>query len=138
MSTTTSPAAERLADAGQHLHEQLLRFVADIQSPTQALPLGELLATFDTYMQVVLSCLPPVLSWQHNPSPTPAELLAEREQSPLYRLGWVRGYKQGQAASQRLTPITPEVLIQRVQSLVTQMQQRYGTGPVAMPFSALK
>jgi hypothetical protein len=127
-----SPAAERLVDAGQQLHEQLLRFVTSIQSPAQALPLGELLASFDAYTQAVISCQPPATTWQDNPTPTPAQLLAHREADPLYRLGYVRGYKAGQVtASPRPVPLNPEALLRQVRCLLTELQQRYGAGPIS-------
>jgi hypothetical protein len=127
-----SPAAERLAGAGQQLHDQLLRFVADSQSPVQSLLLGELLATFDTYMQAVLSCLPPPTTWQDNLSPTPAQLLIEREANPLYRLGYVRGYKAGLAtAGPRSVPLNPEALLRQVRGLLAELQERYGAGPIS-------
>lgn len=130
--TIISPAAERLADAGQRLCEQLLRFVADSQSPAQALSLKEMLATFDAYTQAVLICLPPATTWQDNPIPAPVQLLAHREADPLYRLGYVRGYKAGQAtASPRPVPLNPEALLQQVRRLLAELQQRYGAGPIS-------
>jgi hypothetical protein len=127
-----SPAAERLANAGQQLHEQLLCFVADSQSPAQALSIGELIATFDAYTQAVLSCLPLATTWQDDLTPTPAQLLAHREADPRYRLGYVRGYKAGQAtAVPRPIPLNPEALLQQVRCLLTELQQRYGAGPIS-------
>jgi len=128
----TSPSAERLADAGQQLREQFLRFVSDSQPPDQALLIEELLATFDAYTQVVLSCLPPITTWQDNSAPTPAQLLAHREADPCYRLGYVRGYKAGQAtASPRPVPLNPEALLRQVRGLLAELQQRYGAGPIS-------
>ena len=126
-----SPAAERLADAGQQLHKQLLCFVADSQ-PTQVLSIGELLATFDAYTQAVLSCLPSATTWQDNLTPTPTQLLAHREADPVYRLGYVRGYKAGKAtAGPRPGPLNPEALLRHVRCLLVEMQQRYGAGPIS-------
>lgn len=34
-------------------------------------------------------------AWMLNPNATPAEVLAEREADPVYRLGYVRGYRRG-------------------------------------------
>lgn len=129
MSAPTSPTAARLASASQQLYEQLRQLEAGSQQPAQPLALGGLLAAFDDYERAVLAGLPPVLAWQDNPNPTPAELLTEREQSPLYQLGWVRGYKAGQAASQRPAPIDLEALMRQVRCLLAELQQRYG-GPI--------
>ena len=134
MSAPTSPAAARLADAGQQLHEQLCYLEASSQHPAPVPDLGGLLAALDDYARAVLACLPPATAWQDNPHPTPAELLAEREAEPLYRLGWVRGYQQGKLAGQRPAPLNTEALMQQARRLLTELQQRYGAGPTMQDY----
>lgn len=125
-----SPAATRLATAGQHLQVQLATLQAQ-PVPASGLPdLGGLLSALGSYEQAVRACLPLPLDWPANPTPTPAELLAEREQQPLYRLGWVRGYQAGKVAGPPPAPIDPEALMQQVRELLTRLRQCYGAGPL--------
>jgi hypothetical protein len=68
------------------------------------------------------------------------ELLAEREADPVYRLGYVRGYRRGltvgQQAHERVlglyaqhcllpAPLTASPLVQRVQDFLTRLGQRH-------------
>ena len=139
MLTTPPPEAQHLSRAGQALREQLHRL--DGAAPGQ--PLAELLAALDEYEAAVLACVPTAPAWQLNPTPTLAELRAEREACPLYRLGWVRGYQAGQAAGQQRaepalglyarhanlpTPPNPTALMQQVRRFIEQLQQRRAGG----------
>ena len=141
VSFPTSPAAQRLDQAGQTLHEQLRLLEASSQQPGQPLLLGGLTAAFKQYEQAVLACVPPapvdVLSL------TPMQLLAYRETDPIYKLGWVRGHKAGVAQAQRSTapvlnayakhatlpsPTEPTALMQQVRRFLAQLQQRHEAG----------
>ena len=148
MSYPTSPAAQRLDQAGQTLREQLHQLGVSSQQPGQVLHLGGLMAAFEQYEQAVLACVPPapvdVLSL------TPTQLLAYRETDPIYKLGWMRGHKAGVAQTQRSTapvlsayaqhaalppPTEPTALMQQVRRFLAQLQQRHDAGLVTA-FSA--
>jgi hypothetical protein len=101
------------------------------------------------YQQAVLACLstPPVDVLQL----TPTQLLAYRQADPIYRLGYVRGYRRGQGQAQQATapvlsayvqhatlptpttapPADYAALVQQVRRVIAHMQQRYGAGPTS-------
>lgn len=142
MLSSPPPEAQHLAHAWQTVDEQLRQLDGYTPVAGQPLQLSGLFAALDEYQQAVQAYLP---AWQHNPHPTAEELLTEREASPLYRLGWVRGYKRGQVDAQRKnepvvsryaqhaqlpTPPDPSALVQQVRRFLAEMHRRYGAGPI--------
>ncbi len=157
---------EQLATAAQALRQVLLRLDHYAKNRVQHLDpsaryaestmshvrdLDALITAVQQYDGAVTVCLneptaPPV--WAATARPTPAQLLAEREADPVYRLGYVRGYYRGyqlgqQPAEQALSlyaqhadlPLPPAApstgyaaLVARTRAFLAELTQRYGAG----------
>lgn len=141
--------AERQALAAElELHiEALNEYCDQVPQPERALQINEFIALVGQYDQVteqLLSNYRRALEHAHRPVvvPTleqailakmsPAELLAHRETSPVYRLGYVRGYRQAEQKYERLSSLyaqyaiivppanyTPSPLVARVQRFLS-------------------
>jgi len=145
--------AVRLAEADHALRQVLATLdesPARQQTPAEV---QALTAAVQHYQQAVLTCLsaPPVNVHQL----TPAQLLAYRQADPVYRLGYVRGYRRGQGQTHQATapvlsayaqhatlppptaapPADYAALVTQVRRVIAHMQQRYGAGPTS-PFAA--
>jgi hypothetical protein len=151
MSSITS--AVRLAEADRALRQVLATLDERPGSQQAPADVQALTAAVQHYQQAVLACLsaPPMDVHQL----TPTQLLAYRQADPVYRLGYVRGYRRGQAQNQQATapvlsayvqhatlpaptaapPADYATLVQQVRRVIANMQQRYGAGPLTS-FSA--
>jgi hypothetical protein len=107
--------------------------------------LDELMVAMQNYEEAVLACLPSAESQPDIYQMSSAELLAYREADPVYRLGWIRGHKEGLAqpsqapdAALRLyaqhskLPDPPDTnkFIEGVRRFLAQLSTRYGKGPL--------
>jgi len=166
--TATLAGRERLTEHAQALRQALLPLreytqhraaKLDIASP-YAQPIFDHIRHLETAFQAVADYHAAVeeLLTVHLPRQKQAEaqeLLAEREANPLYRLGYVRGYRRGltvgQQAHERVlglyaqhailpTPpgYTSSPLVQRVQGFLARLGQRHaeGFGPILPPQQA--
>jgi hypothetical protein len=145
--------AEHLAQADQQLRQVL----ADLDGhASKAVDVQALTAAVQQYQQAVLACLSAAPVNVHQL--TAAELLAYRQADPIYRLGYVRGYRRGQAQAQQAAaplltayaqhatlpaptvaqPADYATLVQQVRRVLATLQQRYGAGPISHrpPFPA--
>lgn len=158
MPTTSAPTAT-LGQAGQALRQVLLRLddyaQKQAQMPTAGAPsaaasnhlrdLEALMTAVQHYEEATLAYLPSVPVQPPLAQLTPAELLAIREADPVYCLGYQRGYRQGAAQSKQVPervlnlyaqhatlPPPPDctALMQRVRRHLTELTQRYGSGPI--------
>lgn len=149
---SSSPAntalAEQLARADQALRQLLANLDQPTITPLASADVQALTAAVQQYQQAVLACLNAAPVNVHQL--TSAELLAYRQASPIYRLGYVRGYRRGQAQAQQATapvltayaqhatlpaptvapPADFAALVQQVRRVLATLQQRYGAGPV--------
>jgi hypothetical protein len=143
--------AVRLAEADRALRQVLATLDERPGSQQAPADVQALTAAVQHYQQAVLACLsaPPVDVHQL----TPAQLLAYRQADPVYRLGYVRGYRRGQAQGQQAAapvlsayvqhatlppptaapPADYATLVQQVRRVLATMQQRYGAGPLTSP-----
>ncbi|MDO7887958.1 hypothetical protein [Hymenobacter cheonanensis] len=167
--TATLDGRARLTERAQALRKTLLPLrdyaqhraaKLDIASP-YAQPIFDHIRHLETAFQAVADYHAAVeeLLTIHLPRQKQAEaqeLLAEREANPLYRLGYVRGYRRGltvgQQAHERVlglyaqhailpTPpgYTSSPLVQRVQAFLARLGQRHaaeGFGPILPPAQA--
>lgn len=145
--------AVRLAEADHALRQVLATL--DEQPGSHPAPAGvqALTLAVQQYQQAVLACLSAPAVNVHQLTPT--QLLAYRQADPIYRLGYVRGYRRGQSQTQQDTapvlsayvqhaalpaPTAPPpadyaALVTQVRRVIAYMQQRYGAGPTS-PFAA--
>lgn len=162
--TATLAGRERLTEHAQTLRQTLLPLrqyaqhrasKLDIASP-YAQPIFDHIRDLEKAFQAVADYHTAVeeLVTIHLPRQKQAEaqeLLAERQADPVYRLGYVRGYRRGltvgQQAHERVLglyaqhcllppPPTSSPLVQRVQGFLARLSQRYspeGFGPILPP-----
>jgi hypothetical protein len=143
-----SAPAKQLAQADHALRQLLTDLDARPGSQRALADVQALTAAVQHYQQAVLACLsaPPVDVHQL----TPAQLLAYRQADPVYRLGYVRGYRRGQVQEQQAAapvlsaygqhatlpppttapPADYATLVQQVRRVLANMQQRYGARPI--------
>ena len=144
----SSSPAEQLALADHYLRRVVSDLDQRAEQPIALADVQALTAAVQRYQQAVLTCLSAPAVEVHQL--TPAQLLAYRQADPVYRLGYVRGYRQGQAQAQQTTapvlsayvqhailppptaapPADYATLVQQVRRVLATMQQRYGGGPL--------
>jgi hypothetical protein len=145
--------AVRLAEADRALRQVLATLDEHPASQQAPADVQALTTAVQQYQQAVLTCLSaPLVDVSQL---TPAQLLAYRQADPIYRLGYVRGYRRGQAQTQQATapvlsayaqhatlpaataaqPDDYAALVMQVRRVIAHMQQRYGASP-ATSFSA--
>lgn len=143
----TAPA-EQLARADQALRQVLASLDQRAGSQLAPIDVQALTAAVQYYQQAVLACLSAApIDVRQLPSD---QLLAYRQANPIYRLGYVRGYRRGQAQVQQATapvltayaqhatlptptaapPADYAALVQQVRRFLATLQQRYGAGPI--------
>lgn len=165
--TATLAGRERLTEHAQALRQALLPLRAYTQHRAAKLDIGSAYAQpiFDhiRHLEIAFQAVADYhaaveeLVSIHLPRQKQAEaqeLLAEREANPVYRLGYVRGYRRGltvgQQAHERVLglyaqhcllppPPTSSPLVQRVQGFLARLSLRYaaeGFGPILPPQQA--
>ena len=139
--------AVRLAEADHALRQVLATL--DEHPGSHSTPAGvqALTLAVQQYQQAVLACLSAAPIDVHQLTST--QLLAYRQADPIYRLGYVRGYRRGQSQAQQATapmlsayvqhatlppptaapPADYAALVTQVRRVIAHMQQRYGAGP---------
>jgi hypothetical protein len=137
-----------LAEADRALRQVLATLDERPGSHQAPADVAALTAAVQQYQQAVLACLsaPPVDVHQL----TSTQLLAYRQADPVYRLGYVRGYRRGQAQGRQAAapalsayaqhatlppptaaaPADYATLVQQVRRVLATMHQRYGAGPI--------
>jgi hypothetical protein len=136
---------EQLAHADHALRQVLVSLDHSASSQSAPADVQALTTAVQHYQHAVLACLGAtsvnVLQL------TPDQLLAYRQADPIYRLGYVRGYRRGQAqyatapvltayahhatlpAPTAAPPADYAALVQQVRRFLVTLQQRYGAGP---------
>jgi len=148
--------AVRLTEADRTLRQVLATLDEHPAGHPAPAEVQALTTAVQQYQQAVLACLSAAPMNVHQL--TAAELLAYRQADPVYRLGYVRGYRRGQAQAQQAAapvltayaqhatlpaptvapPADYAALVQQVRRVLATLQQRYGAGPISHrpPFPA--
>lgn len=149
----SSAPAKHLAQVDQALRQLLADLDKGADGHLAPADVQALTAAVQQYQQAVLACLSaPLVDVSQL---TPAQLLAYRQADPIYRLGYVRGYRRGLTQAQQATapvlsayaqhatlpaptaaqPDDYAALVTQVRRVIAQMQQRYSASPATSFFA---